>query len=155
MQYQYTEQYNFLQRKKKRIIIHSTPHKVRNLSLRSFEKSKIKKIRKEKNRVKRSARYRFGDDSAPAFIEGPLHNGVVGAGRARSDDKGVGHFQPVYSDTEIGLWCLAFRSQHSESDTVFAKMAKPWSSLRRKINSTVIVDSHLELLSQTQRHHLC
>lgn len=91
-------------------------------------------------------RYRFGDDGAPAFIESPLHDGVVGAGRARADDKWVGHLQPIYRDTKIRLRSLSLRS-YSESHSVCTESTtRPPAGLNRR---------SADLGGKSERFHYC
>lgn len=49
------------------------------------------------------ATHSLGDDAAPAFVEGALHDGVVGARWPRPDHERVGHLQPVHAHREVRL----------------------------------------------------
>lgn len=94
-------------------------------------KIKLTNLYNYKFTTKLQKRYRFGDDGAPAFIEGPLHDSVIGAGRTRPDHERVRHLQPIHRHTKIRLRRLSLRI-NSEPDPVPATR-RPTRPNRREI----------------------
>lgn len=97
----------------------------------------------------------FGNHSTPAFIKGPFHDGVVGTGWTRPDNKGVRHVQPIYIDAQIRLWALAAAlwRKHPKPNS-----ARPnWQTQLRTTSSgklgNWVVDAVASDLSQAKRRH--
>ena len=59
--------------------------------------------------------YGFSDDATPAFVEGSLHDGVVGTGWTRPDHERIRHFEAIHGDAEIRLRVRGGRDLESNS----------------------------------------
>lgn len=114
-----------------------------------YDEIEIQRAYSKKKKIRTT--HSFGDHSTPAFIEGSLHDSIVGSRRTRPDNKRVGHVKSIYCNTQIRFWRRRLSlTQHSESNSGngWTQTGSNWTSQRELSKGRVASD-----VTQIQGRH--